>query len=174
MFEQAKINQNKRNDLKCERVGNCELWLFLPVLTPQAGNGFRFVLHISAIIVKQWLIVWRLLCIQFKFIASGTVLGLWLCHCWLRGWRLYCFLLWKGLLLLWIARACYARFFFFQPRRWICWRSTDDFFFLGFLCAWLCVNFYTMRTSSWVWGEMMLKRKIIKKNIKIIKINIKI
>lgn len=34
----------------------------LPVLTPHARNGLRFVLHISAVVVKQRFVIGRLLC----------------------------------------------------------------------------------------------------------------
>lgn len=104
----------------------CELSSCLPVLAPHARHGFRFILHVCAVIIEQRLIFGRLLCGQFEFIASGTVLGLWLCR-WLllRCRRLQWFLLRKRLLLLRVARAGDARLFFFEPRRWMGGWATD-------------------------------------------------
>lgn len=98
----------------------------LPVLTPHARDRLCFVLHVADVVIEQRLIVARLLCSQFEFIASGTVLGLWLCRGRLLGCRLQWFLLGKGLLLLGVARATsYTSFFLLVPRRWICRWATD-------------------------------------------------
>lgn len=67
-----------------------------PVLTPQARNRFCLIFHITAIVFKQRFVICGLLWIEFKFIASWTVLRWCLCH-WLLLLRcsLHGFLLWK-------------------------------------------------------------------------------
>lgn len=141
----------------------------LPVLTSQARDWFCFIFHVPAFILEQWFIIGRLLCSQLEFIASRTVLGLWLCQIRLLWCRLHLFLLREGLLLLGVTRTGYAGFFLLE-RRWICWRSADD---VECVCELMfthgnnnkeCVKF-AQGVKWWIWG------KIIKINIKFMNIN---